>query len=248
MEHKGIRTNRGDINRQAEVKNNQIRQLRARIRKAKNWLYAQPLTDAPSMMSIMENITGGDKLKNRWQNLRDLKLQAKILVFLQENNITDMTQLTEKITKINEEFYKVSNSIKKIERRLGTLEQHLAHFDSYKQHRAIYQQYKQLPPKKQDTFRNKHSKEISTYETAKQYLTNVLNGRKSLPVKEWQAEQKKLASEKFTLCEDYYRLQDEVRSIEVLKKFAENIMHEKETALQPSRIYLDLSANNKSAR
>ena len=91
MERKGIRTDRGDINRQAEVTNNQIRQLRARIRKAKDWLYAQPIADAPSMMNIMNNITGGEKLKNRWQSLRDLKLQAKMLVFLQENNITDVT-------------------------------------------------------------------------------------------------------------------------------------------------------------
>ena len=226
MERKGIRTDRGDINRQAEVKNNQIRQLRARIRKAKDWLYAQPLTDTPSMMNIMGNITGGEKLKNRWQSLRDLKLQAKMLIFLQENNITDMAQLVDKVTKINEEFYEVSNSIKKIERRLDTLELHLANCDIHKQHRAVYQQYQQLPPKKQDVFCDKHFEEIQAYEAAKKYLADVLNGRKSLPIKEWQTEQKKLSADKFALCEDYYRLQDEVRSVEILRKSAVSLLRE----------------------
>ena len=237
MERKGIRTGRGDINRQAEVKNSQIRQLRVRIRKAKDWLYAQPLADVPSMMNIMSNIAGGEKLKNRWQSIRDLKLQAKMLIFLQENNITDMAQLADRVTKINEEFYEVSNSIKKIERRLDTLEQHLSQCNIHMQHKATYQQYQQLPPKKQDAFRDKHFEAIQAYEAAKKYLAGVLNGRTFIPLKEWQAEQKKLTAEKFTLCEKYYRLQDEVRSVEVLRKSAESLMHEESWEQTPTRIH-----------
>ena len=47
-----------------------------------------------------------------------------------------------------------------------------------------------------------------------------------MPIKEWRAEQTKLTAAKYALCERYYALQDEVRSVEQLRKGAENIMRE----------------------
>jgi hypothetical protein len=232
MERKGIRTERGDINRQVAVTNQQLRQLRTRIRKTKDWLYAQPLTDAPTIIDMMNGIAGGKNLETHWQKLRNLKTQAKVLIFLQENKITDMAQLADKVTRINEKFYEVSNSIKKVERRLDTLEQHLAHYDNYKRYKAVYEKHRQLDPKKRDAFYDKHSEAIQLYETAKQYLDGVMNGRTTVPVKAWQAEQSRLTSEKFLLCDDYYRLQDETRSAEVLRKSAEGIMGD----ITPERI------------
>jgi hypothetical protein len=63
MEQKGICTNRDDINRQAEISNNQMKQLKARIRKSKDWLYSVPIQDAPSMVDMMKHIADGKNLK-----------------------------------------------------------------------------------------------------------------------------------------------------------------------------------------
>ena len=236
MEKKGIKTERGDINRQVMVSNNQIRQLRARIRKAKDWLYAQPLDNAPTMMSVMSGIANSRNLKTKWEKVRSLQTQANLLTFLQANEITDMAQLVDKVTKINEEFYEVSNKIKETERRLGQLEQHLAQYGNYKQHRAVYEKYKQLNPGKTNAFYNKHGEKIQLYETAKQYLRSVLNGRSSIPVNKWQAEQKKLIQSRFALCEDYYKLQDDVRSVELLLKGADSIIREEARERQTIQI------------
>ena len=233
MEKKGIKTERGDINRQVIVSNNQICQLRARIRKAKEWLYSQPLDDAPTMTSMMSSIANARNLETKSQKVRNLQTQANLLNFLQINNISSMAQLVDKATKINDEFYKVSNKIKATERRLSQLEQHLLQCDNYKQYRAIYEKYKELNPRKATTFYSKHSEKIQLYETAKKYLYDVLSGRKTIPIQKWQAEQKQLLNDRFTLCENYYRLQDEVRSLELLRKGADNIICEKARERQP---------------
>jgi len=47
-----------------------------------------------------------------------------------------------------------------------------------------------------------------------------------VPVKEWQAEQKTLTAAKTSLTARYFALQDEVRSIEQLRKGADNIMQQ----------------------
>ena len=64
-----------------------------------------------------------------------------------------------------------------------------------------------------------------------------MNGRTDpVPIKEWRAEQKKLTAAKYAACERYYALQDEVRSIEQLRRGAENIMRdEKRQERQPRR-------------
>jgi len=63
-----------------------------------------------------------------------------------------------------------------------------------------------------------------------------LNGRTDTPpIKEWRAEQKKLTAAKYAACERYYSLQDEVRSVEQLRKGAENIMRGDVQERQPRR-------------
>jgi len=226
MEKRGIATERGNINRTIEVTNQQLRQVRARIKKAKNWLYSQPIDNAPTMVSVMSSIADGKNLNSRWKKIADLKTQAKVLIFLQSNNITSMEHLVNKVTQMNEEFYEVSNKIKAAERRLDTLTQHLTQYDNYKHHKATYEKYKSLDPKKRDTFYDKHFEKIQLYENAKQYLSAIMNGKTTIPNKSWQAEQAKLTADKFSLCEDFYRLKNEIRSVEILRRGAENIMRE----------------------
>ena len=54
-----------------------------------------------------------------------------------------------------------------------------------------------------------------------------MNGRTDPPpIKDWRKEQQSLTAAKYAACEHYYTLQDEVRSVEQLRKGAENIMRE----------------------
>jgi len=61
--------------------------------------------------------------------------------------------------------------------------------------------------------------------------------RTGLPVKEWTAERGRLTAGRFSLCGEYYRLKDETRSVEHLRKGAENIMWEDARRIQPSRAH-----------
>lgn len=91
------------------------------------------------MVSVMSSIADGKNLNSRWKKIADLKTQAKVLVFLQSNNIADMDHLVNKVTQMNEKFYEVSNKIKATERRLDTPTQHLEQYENYKQHKAVYE-------------------------------------------------------------------------------------------------------------
>jgi len=263
MEKKGIATDKGNHNRQVAITNSEIKQTNARIRKLKKWLYAQPLTNAPSFIEIMGGVASGKNLQSQWQRIRNLKTTAKVLNFLANNNITDMDEFCNKVVQIHERLGEVSTDIQKTERRLGTLAEHLVHVENLKTHKAVYQKYKSLAPKtdlaafnsinpftknkaikeheaaskKQDAYYDKHADEIQAYENAKRYLDGVMNGREKLPTKEWQAEQKKWLTKRYGLCEKYYTLKDEIQSVETIRRSVENLMREDLQAqrTQPTR-------------
>ena len=235
MEKRGIRTERGDYNRKINDINKEMRQTRTRIRKVKNWLYSQPLTNAPTFIEIMNNISVGKNLNTDWNRIKNLQTRARVLIFLTDNKIYEMPKLVEKIEKINNEFYDVSKKIKEVERRLDTLNNHLAHYDNYSTHKKVYEKYKALEPKKRDAFYNKRSDEIQSYETSRKYLNKVMNGKTPIPIKSWKNEQAKLTSEKYWLCEDFYKLKDEIRNVEIIRRGAEKFMLENERESIPVR-------------
>jgi len=243
MEKKGIKTNRGNINRQAEISNNQMRQLRARIRKSKDWLYSVPIQDAPSMIDVMSRIADGRNLENRWQKLRNLKTQASVLSFIQSHKITDMAQLVSTIETINENYKDLADNIRKAERRLDTLSQHILQYESRRAHRAVYNEYAGIKdPKKREAYYTKHSAEIEAFKGARDYLNTVMNGRTDPPpIKEWRKEHQSLTAAKYAACERYYALQDEVRSVEQLRKGAENIMREDAREIPTRKQAVELS-------
>ena len=261
MERRGIRTELGDKNRAIAVTNQQLGQLRARINKIKEWAYAQPIQDAPTIGEMMSAINRGQEIKSHWKRIADLKTAAKVLIFLQENHITSVEQLADKVTDIHQERYDLANTIKAQERRISTLNEHLAQVDIFNQHKAVCAKYKNLTPKKdtaalnslnpftrnkaakdyeaavkkQAAYYEKHADAIEQYNAASKYLKDHLNGRTVIPEKDWREEQKRLLAERYDHVEAYYKLREDVRSVEVLRRGAESLMREVTPERTPSR-------------
>ena len=252
MEKRGIRTERGDMNRAVAVTNQQVKQLRARINYLKDWIYSQPIQNMPTMGEMMAAINAAQNMKSRWQKIRNLQTAAKVLIFLQQNGIDTPEQFADKITQLHQRHYDLAGDVKKKERRIAKLNEHLANVDDYNQHRAVYTKYKSLAPKKdkaalnslnpftkskavkeyeaakkrQAAYYEKHAGEIEKYETALDYLKAHLNGYGKIPEKDWRTEHKRLIGERNAQLDEYYNLNDEVKSAEALRRGAEYHMRD----------------------
>jgi|GEM_PF-2074729 len=67
---------------------------------------------------------------------------------------------------------------------------------------------------------------------AKKYLDDHLNGH-TLPLKSWKADRARLTAERDALYQDFYRLRDEVRDVEVIRYNAERAMSADERNVVP---------------
>jgi hypothetical protein len=227
MERKGIRTERGDQNRAIAIKNQQLAQQRARIRKIKDWIISQPIQDAPTMGEMLSAINNAQNMKSQWQKIRDLQLAANVLIFIQRNGIGDPAQLADKITELHQRHYDLANNVKAKERRISKLNEHLAQVDIFNRHKAMYDKGKKITdPKKRKAYADKHADELAEYNSALAYLKQHLNGYGKIPEKEWRNEQKRLLAERYTLVDEYYKLNDDVKNVEALRRGAEKLMRD----------------------
>ncbi len=135
MEKRGIRTGRGDLNREIEVTNKRLRQLKARISKLQNWLKEEAEnTEPPTLADYIQGILSRKAQTGKSgysQSLYNLKDAANMLNFLQANNIMDMTGLDEKFKSMIGEQLDIQGKLKPVERRLATLKKQLEQDDIY---------------------------------------------------------------------------------------------------------------------
>jgi len=67
---------------------------------------------------------------------------------------------------------------------------------------------------------------ISAQTEERQYLKDVISDHTTLPIRAWKAERAKLSVEKNGLYQQHYKLKDEVKEIETIKRSIEQITRE----------------------
>ena len=217
MEKRGIRTERGDLNREIEVSNQKFRQLKARIAKLQKWLKEeQENNEPPTLADYIQGILSrkAQEGKSQYsQTLYNLKDAAKMLSFLQANNIMDMAGLDEKFKSMIEEQLGIQGKLKPVERRLATLKKHIEQSDIY----FKYKGKKSLTEAEQILFT-----------AARDYLKGVMNGKTTIPTKTWKAEYAKLTTERNALNQRYLALKKEVKEAEQIRKSVYSILRQEQ--------------------
>ena len=264
MEKRGIRTERGDINREIEVSNQQLRQLKARIVKLQKWLKeemqnVEPPTLADYLQGIFDRRAQAGKSSTS-QSLYNIKDGARLLNFITRNNITDIAGLDGHFANMIGKQQDIREKLKPIDRRLNTLDEHIRHsgnFKAYRKYKAqyekLYAQYKTLKSatgfgaerKAQkalaaaNEYHETYRTEIAMYESAEKHLRDVLQGRfdpkKLPPISKWQAEKTKLTAERKLIEADYSKLRDEVKEAEQIRSSIYSVVRAEQQRTQPQR-------------
>jgi len=218
MERKGIRTGLGDRNREIEVTNQQLRQVRARIVKLEKWLSEEATNTEP--LTLADVIT--EILTRQGQSgITRLKSASQMLIFLQENKIADAAGLEAKVKSMYGKIQSIRDDLKPVERRLKVLDEHIRQAEIYQKHKG----------KKTRT-----ESENILFTTARKYLIEHLNGHK-LDLDTWRRERGGKTTEKEVLYRQYHLLKDETAKVEQIKRSIENILRENSPRIQSNKKY-----------
>jgi hypothetical protein len=249
MERRGIVTDRGSINREIEITNSQIRQLRARINKLKYWCDEQRANTPPSLYEVLHEILSPGFEKTQNQRIAAVQLAAKTLVFIKNNNIKDLPALADKVSVMQRDCNSVYDRKKKTERRIKTLDKHIEQSEIFKKHHKVHWEYEKLyagykdvsketglfskskAQKLLDTakaFYEEHRSELTAFDAAEKYMRDVLQKRfdpeKLPPITAWRRERDDCARELGGINTEYQVYKSEVENAEAIKRFAVKLM------------------------
>ena len=109
----------------------------------------------------------------RWAKIFNLKEMAKTVMYLQENNLTDLRELEKACDAAAQKFNDLGDQMKAAEQRMKDISELQRHIGTYSKTREIYVQYRKLTGRKQAKFYEQHSQEIEDCKEAKRYFDSL---------------------------------------------------------------------------
>lgn len=197
MERKGIRTVKGDTNREIKSINAKISALLKRIDVLDNAL--DKMKEFPKEDNLIEMLMrfhdNGIKFSEvRGVSVSNLKKIAKfkdlshLIAFVQGHNIETISELAEKNSETKAALKNHKSKLISTQKRMKELTELLDNYPRYKENKAVYLEWQSITnPKKKQKFYDKHYGEIALFKTAKSFYDSNLNGAKLTP-KAWQRE------------------------------------------------------------
>ncbi len=114
-----------------------------------------------------------------WAKIFNLKEMAKTVMYLQENNLTDLGELEKTCDAAAQKFNSLGDQIKAAEQRMKDVSELQRHIGTYSKTREVYAQYRKLTGRKQAKFYEQHTSEIEGCQAAKRYFDSL--GLRKLP-------------------------------------------------------------------
>ena len=190
LERKGIRTNKGDLNRDISRTNRLKAALKKTIRSLIDWLtdvkdaLREALREEEQEKTLPEYLL--DYMSKRkgermdWniaaQNkcgLTDFKKISHAIFFLKDKNILTVDELGAEINRVTALYEKIVNE----QKRMETLRKLVRYFGDYKKYKPIDEKYRSIHWKGQkEKFRVKHSDELDAFYEADRFLRSHSDG------------------------------------------------------------------------
>ena len=159
----------------------------------------------------------------RWAKIFNLKEMAKTVMYLQENNLTDLGELEKACDAAAQRFNDLADRSKAASARMKDIAELERHIGTYSKTREIYMQYRKLTGRKQAKFYEQHSNEIMACQAAKRYFNSL--GLKKLPsMQSLKQEYAKLQAENKKRYPEYKQAKEKMIELLTAKNNVERIL------------------------
>ncbi|MSB11112.1 MobQ family relaxase [Finegoldia sp. BIOML-A1] len=251
MERKGIRTEKGDINREIKKQNELLKNIGNEIKKISSWLagfkdklkesyreykdQSKKQINESGLFNLYEYLSFYQEMQEnnraelsfygkRNKAIYDLKRYAGGINYLRENKIKTISDLQGHINNLrckNSEIYK---TIKENSQKIEDINKCLAYAKTVRKTKATYQEYESKKIFKESFYKN-NQKEIDQHIRARSLIEKI-SGKKNLREKEWLGEIKNLEDEISKLNTESEKIRGRYKEINHIKYAVEVVNEE----------------------
>lgn len=168
-------------------------------------------------------LSGKGKGYQRWAAKFNVKQMAKVLLFLQQNNIHDMKELRRLASEASRGADDLHEKIRSMDDRLEEIRQLKNHIFNYSRTKNVYEKYKSSVY--DPAFLAEHEEEIRKHEAAKAAF-DQLPDKKIPKVKELNEEYSQIVGEKKKVYAEYRTARNKAKELQIALKNAEIVLED----------------------
>ena len=252
MERKGIRTEKGDINREIKKQNELLKNIGNEIKKITSWLAGfkdklkesyreykdqskKQIENESGLFNLYEYLSFYQEMQEnnraelsfygkRNKAIYDLKRYASGINYLRENKIKTISDLQGHINTLRSKNSEIYKTIKENSQKIEDLNKCLAYAKTVRKTQASYQEYESKKIFKESFYKN-NQKEIDQHIRARNLIEKI-SGKKNLREKEWLGEIKNLEDEISKLNTESEKIRERYKEINHIKYAVEVVNEE----------------------
>lgn len=252
MERKGIRTEKGDINREIKKQNELLKNIGNEIKKITSWLAGfkdklkesyreykaqskKQIENESGLFNLYEYLSFYQEMQEnnraelsfygkRNKAIYDLKRYASGINYLRENKIKTISDLQGHINNLRSKNSEIYKTIKENSQKIEELNKCLAYAKTVRKTKATYQEYESKKIFKESFYKN-NQKEIDQHIRARTLIEKI-SGKKNLREKEWLGEIKNLEDEIGKLNTESEKIRERYKEINHIKYAVEVVNKE----------------------
>lgn len=252
MERKGIRTEKGDINREIKKQNELLKNIGNEIKKITSWLAGfkdklkesyreykdqskKQIENESGLFNLYEYLSFYQEMQEnnraelsfygkRNKAIYDLKRYASGINYLRENKIKTISDLQGHINTLRSKNSEIYKTIKENSQKIEDLNKCLAYAKTVRKTKATYQEYESKKIFKESFYKN-NQKEIDQHIRARTLIEKI-SGKKNLREKEWSGEIKNLEDEISKLNTESEKIRERYKEINHIKYAVEVVNEE----------------------
>ncbi|MSS78757.1 MobA/MobL protein [Anaerococcus sp. WCA-380-WT-2B] len=252
MERKGIRTEKGDINREIKKQNELLKNIGNEIKKITSWLAGfkdklkesyreykdqskKQIENESGLFNLYEYLSFYQEMQEnnraelsfygkRNKAIYDLKRYASGINYLREYKIKTISDLQGHINTLRSKNSEIYKTIKENSQKIEDLNKCLAYAKTVRKTKATYQEYESKKIFKEGFYKN-NQKEIDQHIRARTLIEKI-SGKKNLREKEWLGEIKNLEDEISKLNTESEKIRERYKEINHIKYAVEVVNKE----------------------
>ena len=252
MERKGIRTEKGDINREIKKQNELLKNIGNEIKKITSWLVGfkdklkesykeykdqskKQIENESGLFNLYEYLSFYQEMQEnnraelsfygkRNKAIYDLKRYASGINYLRENKIKTISDLQGHINNLRSKNSDIYKTIKENSQKIEDLNKCLVYAKTVRKTKATYQEYENKKIFKESFYKN-NQKEIDQHIRARNLIEKI-SGKKNLREKEWLGEIKNLEDEISKLNTESEKIRERYKEINHIKYAVEAVNKE----------------------
>ncbi len=238
MEAKGIKTDKGELNRWIKATNHLICDVTKKIKSLFSWLaeireeLSKPQT--PNLVELLTDyyVKRSSGAYSQKGKLGNLKKMTEVTNYLRDNDLLTIEKLETRLSALDASFDTLKGRMKAKSKRMEQLRELIRSAEIYHRLKPLHDELNSIKWKKQrEKYKSVHDFELRQFYTVRRVLTEELKGE-PINVKAWQCEYDNLRTEYAGLKEQYKPLKEELEKLRQVQYQVSRVINEREPKQQ----------------